>query len=110
MSTDSSETSEQSGDASLGPGPYAKILVEGPGTCLTEDVLRLMFEPDSRGSDAASLQVGLSAVRGAFEQNSGCVFINSNKNAGTTYTILFPLLRGPGIGRPGPSRDAARAT
>lgn len=73
------------------PGPYAKIRIEDNGCGIPQESIKHIFEPFfTKKIEAVGTGLGLSTVYGIVKQHSGCVFVRSEENTGTTFEILLP--------------------
>ena len=79
------------------PGPHVRVEIQDSGTGMDEQTLERAFEPffttkePGRGT-GLGLPIALAAVR----EHKGGVFIRSQPGAGTTCTLLLPLLDASG--------------
>jgi signal transduction histidine kinase/CheY-like chemotaxis protein len=78
---------------SCAPGPHVRVEIQDSGTGMDEQTLERAFEPffttkePGRGT-GLGLPIALATVR----EHKGGVFIQSQLGAGTTCTLLLPLL------------------
>ena len=76
-------------------GPYVRLTVADTGTGMTPEVMEHAFEPfyttKERGKGTG---LGLSTVIGIVSQSLGYVDVNSEPNAGSTFTVNLPRFRG----------------
>jgi len=75
------------------PGPYATLAVRDTGSGMTAEVRRRIFEPFFTTKQAGT-GLGLSMVQSFVTQSGGHLEVDSAPGAGTTVTMLFPMLRG----------------
>ena len=96
--------------ASCRPGPHVRLEIQDSGTGMDQQTLERAFEPffttkePGRGT-GLGLPIALAAVR----EHKGGVFIRSQLGAGTTCTLLLPLLDAPDVAAPA-SAPASRRT
>lgn len=76
------------------PGDYVLLSISDTGIGMTKDIIDQIFEPffTTKGKDKGT-GLGLATVYGIVKNHNGYIFCQSQPNAGTTFTILFP----PGI-------------
>ncbi|MHB8882872.1 MAG: sensor histidine kinase [Thermodesulfovibrionales bacterium] len=74
------------------PGRYAVIEVADTGTGIDERIKDKIFEPFfTTRENGKGTGLGLSIVYGIVEQHQGHISLESEKGAGTTFTVSFPL-------------------
>ena len=80
-------------------GPYVSMTVADTGVGMTPEVLEHAFEPffttKARGRGTG---LGLSTVIGIVQQSGGFVHVESEPNAGSSFTVHLP--RAEGVARP----------
>lgn len=69
-----------------------KIVVSDNGVGMTEDVKERIFEPFYSYSAGGGSGLGMSIVKSIIEAHDGTVAVTSERNTGTTFTILLPVL------------------
>jgi signal transduction histidine kinase/CheY-like chemotaxis protein len=96
----SSETKQMSCDIlkklspedELPAGSYVCISVSDNGTGMTDEVKDRIFDPfyttKSKGRG-----LGLSAVKGIIKMHGGHISFESERNRGTTFSVLLPILK-----------------
>lgn len=73
-------------------GEYIELRVSDNGKGMAEDTLQHIFEPffSTKGPEKGT-GLGLATVYGIIRQHNGYIFVESEVNAGTVFTILIPL-------------------
>ena len=73
------------------PGSYAAISVSDTGPGIAPELRARIFEPfvSSRGEKSGN-GLGLSIIYGFVTSSGGQIFVESELNRGTTFTMLFP--------------------
>jgi signal transduction histidine kinase len=78
----------------LKPGEYIKITISDTGTGIPNENLELIFDPyftTKRQGEGTGL--GLSVVHGIVEGYGGKIFVNSELDRGTTFTVYLPATK-----------------
>ncbi|MBN2684639.1 MAG: response regulator [Pontiellaceae bacterium] len=74
-------------------GPYACITVSDTGCGMSLELQERIFEPYFSTKKAGEGSgFGLSIVHGIVQRHRGCIQVESEEGAGTTFTIYLPLL------------------
>ena len=75
------------------PGEYAEVIVKDTGTRMDKGTAERIFEPffTTKGKEHGT-GLGLSTVYGIVKQNKGYIEVESEKENGTSFTILFPVV------------------
>lgn len=86
------------------PGPYLRISVADTGEGMTPEIRKHLFEPFFTTKPVGKgTGLGLASVHGTVGNHRGAISVESEPNAGTTFTIHLPLLATP------PARAVARS-
>ena len=90
-------TMDESGAARLREaraGCFVAIRFSDTGTGMTPEILAHIFEPFFTTKDVGKgTGLGLATVFGIIRQHQGWIEVETNPDAGTTFTILLPALR-----------------
>lgn len=84
-----------------------ELIISDTGKGIAKDDLPHIFEPffttqgTMRGGDSPSAGLGLSVVHGVVRELGGKIFVRSQQDVGTTFTMRFPL---------SPSKDFSDST
>lgn len=75
----------------LRPGDYVCISVSDTGTGMDEEVRKHLFEPFfTTKKENKGTGMGLAAVYGIVKSHKGAIFVESELQKGSTFTILLP--------------------
>ena len=78
-------------DGSLAPGRYVTLSIRDTGVGMDEETRAKIFEPFFTTKDADhGTGLGLSTVYAVVEEAGGRIRVESQPNAGTTFTIYLP--------------------
>jgi signal transduction histidine kinase/CheY-like chemotaxis protein len=76
---------------SLDPGFYIKITISDTGSGIPIEVLPKIFDPFFTTKEVGKgTGLGLSMVYGIVKNHGGTIFVNSKKDQGTQFEIIFP--------------------
>ncbi len=90
--TKSIEEKKSSDEESLN-GCYVKLVVKDSGAGMTEEVKNHLYEPFFTTKDEiGGTGLGLSTVYGIIQSYDGAIFVKSEIDVGTTFTIYIPAL------------------
>jgi signal transduction histidine kinase len=81
---------EATRDAVVNVGSYARITVSDMGSGIDSELQTRVFDPFF-STKALGQGLGLSTAQGFILQNRGAILLESQKNVGTTVTMLIPL-------------------
>ena len=81
------------GFADAVPGRYVAVSVSDTGTGIEEAIIKEIFEPFFTTKEVGQgTGLGLSMVYGLVQQSKGVLTVDSEVDAGTTFTIHLPLV------------------
>ncbi|MBN1885158.1 MAG: PAS domain S-box protein [Candidatus Krumholzibacteriota bacterium] len=84
-------------EESLVPGPYAKLIVRDTGKGMSQAVAERVFEPYfTTKHQGEGTGLGLSVVHGIVKSCAGAISLSSEPGAGTTVTVLLPVIEPQG--------------
>lgn len=82
--------------ADLASGAYLKLLVGDTGIGMDEATRARIFEPFF-STKALGRGLGLAAAEGLLRDHQGAISVASAPGAGTTFTVLLPLVLAPAL-------------
>lgn len=91
---------------------YARVGVADGGIGMSEDELRVLFQPYTRGATQRTIKgvgLGVVIVKKLVEAHGGEVSVVSEPGRGSLFSFTLPLAREPRAPRPEPDPVAARA-
>ncbi len=76
------------------PGPYVALTVADTGCGMDSETISHIFEPFYTTKDKdKGTGLGLSTVYGIVKQNGGEIFVDSQLEKGSVFTLYFPQVR-----------------
>lgn len=100
-------TAHQPGVLGLAPGDYVWLEVRDDGSGMSAETLARIFDPFFT-TRPVGRGLGLAAAQGIVRSQGGRILVGSQPGVGTTFTLLFPCLRGaPAPSPTGPDTAAA---
>ena len=77
----------------LAPGDYVAMSVTDTGVGMPEQVRRHVFEPFfTTKAQGEGTGLGLATIYGIVKQSGGGIFVESEENKGTIFTIFLPRI------------------
>lgn len=85
------------GQYSLNPGRYVKLMVGDNGCGIDKKTLDKIFDPYfTTKAIGKGTGIGLAVVRGIVEKHDGFISVESEKDKGTIFTVIFPSCKEAG--------------
>ncbi len=76
----------------LDPGPYARLVIADTGAGMDPETRHRIFEPYFTTKDAnEGSGLGLATVQGIILNHAGRIYVESEPQVGTTFTLFFPV-------------------
>lgn len=83
-----------SGQHSLKPGRYVKLMVSDNGCGIDKKTLDKIFDPYfTTKAIGKGTGIGLAVVRGIVEKHNGLISVESERDKGTIFKVIFPSCR-----------------
>ncbi len=80
----------------LAQGEYVMLRVSDEGCGMPKDIIERIFEPFFT-TKLTGHGLGMSAVLGIIQGHNGTLYIQSEPNKGTVFSILFPIVDAPSV-------------
>jgi two-component system cell cycle sensor histidine kinase/response regulator CckA len=81
----------QPGRAVQPAGKYVRLVVSDSGTGIAPELLHKVFEPFFTTKGTKGTGLGLSTVYGIVKQSGGYIWVESQVDGGTTFTVDLPV-------------------
>lgn len=78
-------------------GEYIKISISDTGTGIDSEILQKIFEPYFSTKDQAGTGLGLATVSQIVQKMGGYIFVETQKNHGTTFHIYLKQIKEKGL-------------
>jgi signal transduction histidine kinase/CheY-like chemotaxis protein len=83
---------EDAPEATMTPGPYARLSIRDTGEGISPDIIDHIFDPFfTTKAVGEGTGLGLSMVHGIVASHGGAITVSSQPNQGSTFTVYLPI-------------------